>query len=64
MTRSKVADRILTQYKAKPWYYKLKVWSKIQLHLIIYLGFWNYIKAEIKILYSKLNNKKITEDIS
>lgn len=51
--RSKVAERILNNYKSKPWWYRLRSWINIQLAVIKCLGFFSYVKANIVIFIKR-----------
>lgn len=51
--RSQVADRIIKNYKQKPWYYRFRSWINIQLAVIKYLGFFPYVKANIVIFIKR-----------
>lgn len=45
--RSKVAERILNNYKSKPWWYRLRIWIRIQFAAIKCLGIARYFKNKI-----------------
>ena len=45
--KSKIAERIINNYKTKPWYYKFRIWIRIEFNIIKCLGIVNYLKNKI-----------------